>query len=104
MEIEFTDQNFAEYVAQDKPILVDFYAVWCGPCKKMAPTVEALAEKYEGQAIIGKLDVDDNPEVTARFGIRNIPTLLFIKNGQVVDKSVGAIPASEVETKLQALL
>ncbi len=104
MEIEITDLNFAEYAALDKPMAIDFSAEWCGPCKRMAPIVEALAEKYDGKIIVGKVDVDESPELSARFGIRNIPTILFFKNGEVVDKTVGAIPAADVEAKMQALL
>ena len=104
MEIEITDLNFAEYAALDKPMAIDFSAEWCGPCKRMAPIVEALAEKYDGKIIVGKVDVDESPELSARFVIRNIPTILFFKNGEVVDKTVGAIPAADVEAKMQALL
>jgi len=104
MEIEITDLNFAEYAALDKPMAIDFSAEWCGPCKRMAPIVEALAEKYDGKVIVGKVDGDESPELSARFGIRNIPTILFFKNGEVVDKTVGAIPAADVEAKMQALL
>ncbi len=104
MEIEITDQNFAEYAAQGKPMMIDFSAEWCGPCKRMAPIVEELARKYDGQVIVGKVDVDECPELSAQFGIRNIPTILFIKNGEVADKTVGAIPAASVEEKLQAIL
>lgn len=104
MEIVITDENYAEYEAQGKPMMLDFSAAWCGPCKKMAPIVEALAEKYDGQVIVGKCDVDDCPDLTAKFGIRNIPTILYFKGGQVVDKSVGAIPASDVEERLKAIL
>lgn len=104
MEIELTDQNFSEYLAQGKPMLVDFWAVWCGPCKKMGPVVAALAEKYDGQVLVGKVDVDENPELATEYNIRSIPTLLYIKNGQKVDTTVGAIPQSEVEARIQALL
>jgi len=104
MEIEITDENFAEYEAQGKPMMIDFSAVWCGPCRKMAPIVEALAEKYGGQVIVGKCDIDDCPEITSKHGIRNIPTILFFKEGKVVKRTVGAIPASEVENHLLALL
>jgi thioredoxin 1 len=104
MEIEITDQNFAEYAAQKKPMIIDFWATWCGPCRKMAPVVEALAEKYDGKVLVGKVDVDDNPDITAQFGIRNIPTILFFKNGEVVDKTVGALPSADVEAKIQNLL
>lgn len=104
MEIEITDENFAEYEAQGKPMMIDFSATWCGPCKKMAPIVEALAEKYDGQVIVGKCDVDECAEITSKYGIRNIPTILFFKDGQVVDKTVGAIPAADVENRLMSLL
>ena len=104
MEIEITDENFAEYEAMGKPMIIDFSATWCGPCKKMAPIVEALAEKYDGQVIVGKCDVDDCVDVTSKFGIRNIPTILFFKDGQVVDKTVGALPVGDIESRLQALL
>ncbi len=104
MALEITDSNYEELVAQGKPIVLDFWATWCGPCKKIAPDIEALATEYEGQVIVGKCDVDDNDDLTSRFGVRNIPTVLFIKNGEVVDKQVGAAPKSAFEEKLKALL
>ena len=104
MDIEITDQNFGEHQALNKPMMIDFSAQWCGPCKRMAPIVEDLANKYDGQVIVGKVDVDDSVELSTQFGIRNIPTILFFKNGEVVDKVVGAIPASELESKLQSIL
>ncbi len=105
MAIEFTDQNFEELVIQsDKPVLVDFWAEWCGPCRMVAPIVAQLAEEYDGKAVVGKLDVDNNPEVASRFGIRNIPTILFFKNGEMADKQVGAVPKSVLAGKLDALL
>lgn len=101
----FTDSNFeTEVLSSDKVSVVDFWAEWCGPCRMIAPIVEELAREYDGKAIIGKLNVDENPEVTSRYGIRNIPTILFIKNGQVVDKQVGAAPKSVLEQKLKAHL
>ena len=84
--------------------MLDFWATWCGPCKKIAPLIEELAAEYEGKAIIGKVNVEDEDELATQFGIRNIPTVLFIKNGNVVDKQVGACPKSELENKLTALL
>jgi thioredoxin 1 len=83
---------------------MDFWATWCGPCKKVAPLVEELASEYEGQAIVGKVNVEDEDDLASQFGIRNIPTILFIKNGEVVDKQVGACPKSVLEDKLKALL
>ncbi|AHM63412.1 thioredoxin [Flammeovirgaceae bacterium 311] len=100
--IEITDSNFEEIVNSDKPVLVDFWAEWCGPCKMIGPVVEELAGDYEGKAVIGKVDVDSNPEVSAKFGIRSIPTLLVFKNGQVVDKQVGAVSKNILAQKLDA--
>ena len=105
MAVEFTDSNFKEKVLDtSKVALIDFWAEWCGPCRVVGPIVEELAQQYNGQAVIGKLNVDENPEVATRYGIRNIPTMLFIKNGQVVDKLVGAVPKSVLESKLKTHL
>jgi len=100
--LELNDTNFDQAINGDKPVLVDFWAEWCGPCKMIGPVVEELAGDYEGKAVIAKLNVDENPQVTARFGVRSIPTLLVFKNGQVVDKQVGAVPKSVLSQKLQA--
>lgn len=103
--IEITDGNFAEKVsASDKPVLVDFWAVWCGPCRMVGPIVEELAQEYDGKAVIGKLDVDTNPNISQEFGIRSIPTLLIFKNGKVHDKIVGAVAKSVLKGKLEAAL
>jgi thioredoxin 1 len=99
--IELNDANFDQIINSDKPVLVDFWAEWCGPCKMIGPVVEELAGDYEGKAVIGKLNVDENPAVTARFGVRSIPTLLVFKGGQIVDKQVGAVPKSVLSQKLQ---
>lgn len=100
-----TDANFDEIVLKsDKPVLLDFWAEWCGPCRMIAPFVEQIAEEFEGKAIVGKVDVDSNPGVASRFGIRNIPTILFFKNGEVADKQVGAVPKNALVSKLEALL
>ena len=99
-----TEATFDQLLAQGKPMVVDFWATWCGPCKKVGPYIEELAEQYADQAIIGKVDVDDNDELAMRFGVRNIPTILFIKNGQVVDKQIGAAPKNILEDKLKAIL
>ena len=100
--VELNDANFDAAINSDKPVLVDFWAEWCGPCKMIGPLVEELAGDYEGKAVVAKLNVDENPLVTARFGVRSIPTLLVFKNGQVVDKQVGAVPKSVLSQKLQA--
>ncbi|MCX7768948.1 MAG: thioredoxin [Flavobacteriales bacterium] len=105
MAIEITDSNFDSIVNQnEKPVLVDFWAEWCGPCRAIAPAIEQLAREYEGRAIVGKLNVDENSEVPVRFGIRGIPTLLFFKNGQVADRQVGLVSADVLKAKLEALL
>ncbi|MGM9688010.1 MAG: thioredoxin [Alloprevotella sp.] len=104
MEKIITDANFAELEATGLPIVLDFSATWCGPCKKIAPFIAELADEYEGRVLVGKCDVDENDELTSRFGIRNVPTVLFIKDGQIVDKHVGAAPKSELVNKVEALL
>ena len=105
MSIELNDQNFEELVMKsDKPVLVDFWAEWCGPCRMVGPVVEEIAIDYEGRAIVGKVNVDHNPEISMKFGIRNIPALLFFKGGEVVDKQVGAVPKSVLAGKLDAQL
>ena len=105
MALEITDANFDELVLKtDKPVLIDFWAEWCGPCRMVAPIVADIANEYEGKAIVGKLDVDSNPGVAMRFGIRNIPTILFFKDGEIADKQVGAVPKSVLTAKLEALL
>jgi thioredoxin 1 len=100
--VEITDTNFEEIIASGKPVLVDFWAEWCGPCRMVGPIVEELSKDYEGKAIIGKVDVDSNSAISAKFGIRNIPTLLFFKNGEIVDKQVGLAPKSVLASKLDA--
>ena len=105
MALEITDANFEELVMNsDKPVMLDFWAVWCGPCRMIAPIVEEMATEYEGKAVIGKVDVDNNQEVAMKYGIRNIPTVLFVKGGEVVDKQVGAAPKQAFTAKLDALL
>jgi thioredoxin 1 len=100
--IVLTDANFDEVINSGKPVLVDFWAEWCGPCKMIGPVVEELAGDYDGKAVIAKLNVDENPQTTAKFGVRSIPTLLVFKGGQVVDKQIGAVPKSVLNQKLAA--
>lgn len=105
MAIEITDANFEELVVKsDKPVMIDFWAVWCGPCRMIAPIVEEMSGEYEDKAVIGKVDVDSNPNIAMKYGIRNIPTVLFVKGGEVVDKQVGAAPKQAFTAKLDALL
>jgi thioredoxin 1 len=105
MALELTDANFEENVLNsDKPALVDFWAVWCGPCRMVGPLVEEIANEYEGKAIVGKVDVDNNPETAAKYGIRNIPTILFMKGGEIVDKQVGAVSKDVLAQKLEAMM
>lgn len=103
--IEFTDDNFTNEVEQsDTPVLVDFWAEWCGPCRMVGPIVEELAGEYEGQVKIGKVDVDTNPEISVKYGIRSIPSLLIFKGGEVVDQIVGAVPKTQIKKQLDAQL
>ena len=102
--IEITDSNFNELIKSDKPVLVDFWAEWCGPCKMIGPVVEEIAGEYEEKAIVGKMDVDSNSATPAQFGIRSIPTLMIFKNGEMVDKIVGAVPKHILVQKLEAAM
>ena len=102
--IQITDSNFEEIISSDLPVLVDFWAEWCGPCKMIGPVVDELAGEYEGKAVIGKVNVDENPETAQKFMVRSIPTLLILKGGEVVDKQVGAVPKSTLSEKIDAQL
>jgi thioredoxin 1 len=103
--VTFTDDNFEqEVIKSDKPVLIDFWAVWCGPCKIIAPVVEELANEYEGKVKIGKLDVDANQQASIKYGVRSIPTLLLFKDGKVKDSIIGAVPKAQIVKKLDAAL
>jgi thioredoxin 1 len=103
--IIITDDNFEVEVAKsDKPVLIDFWATWCGPCRMIAPIVEELAVEYDGKAKIGKVDVDENQQITIKFGVRSIPTLLIFKDGKLKDTIIGAVPKSQIVNKLNAAL
>lgn len=105
MAIEITDKNFQDLVLNaDKPVLIDFWAAWCGPCRTLTPIIDSLADTYQGKAVVGKLNVDDNQEVPAKYGIRNIPTILFFKGGKLVDKHVGVAPEDALADKIEAQL
>jgi thioredoxin len=105
MALEITDATFDEVVLKsDKPVLVDFWAAWCGPCRMVGPIVEELATEYEGKAVVGKVDVDANQEFAAKYGVRNIPTVLLFKGGEVVEKQVGVAPKATYAQKMDAHL
>jgi len=105
MALEITDANFEELVLKsDKPVVVDFWAVWCGPCRMVGPIVNEIGEDYKDRLVVGKVDVDNNPGISAKYGIRNIPTILFFKDGEVVDKQVGAVPKQVLVGKVEPLL
>ena len=105
MALEFTDANFQSEVLESKTLnVIDFWAEWCGPCRAIGPVIEELSKEYEGRVKIGKVNVDVNPNVSVNFGITSIPAILFFKNGQVVDKQIGAVPKSVLEKKIQSLM
>ena len=104
MALKFTDELAKELIASGKPVVIDFWAEWCGPCRQIGPFVDELAAQYEGQVTIGKYNVDEGDEISGEYGIRNIPTLLFFKDGQLVDKHVGLANKAQLEDKVKALL
>jgi thioredoxin 1 len=104
MEVTISSENFENLRNGDKPLVVDFWATWCGPCRMVAPIIEKLAEKYDGQIVVGKCDVEENEDLAAEFGIRNIPTILFFKNGVIADKIVGAQSEAKIDEKFQSML
>jgi thioredoxin 1 len=104
MAVEITDGNWEALMQGGKPVVMDFWAEWCGPCRMITPIVDEVAKEYEGKVVVGKVDIDNNPNITVHFGIRNIPTLLFFKEGELVDKHVGAIRKPEMIEKMSKLL
>ncbi|MCI5818629.1 MAG: thioredoxin [Prevotella sp.] len=104
MEVTITTENFESLRNGDKPLVVDFWATWCGPCRAIAPIIEELANEYDGKIVVGKCDVEENDDLAMEFGIRNIPTILFIKDGVVVDKHVGASTKSKLQEKFDKLV
>ena len=104
MEVKITTENFENYKNGDLPLVVDLWATWCGPCKMVAPIISELAADYDGKIVVGKCDVEENDELAAQFGVRTIPTILFFKNGEVVDKFVGATNKATLDAKFQAVL
>jgi thioredoxin 1 len=104
MAKEFTDANFDELLSSNKVVVADFWATWCGPCKAMGPSIDELATEYEGKALIGKVDVEENNDLAEKYAIRSVPTIIFFKDGEMVDKQVGAVPKAVLESKIKALL
>ena len=104
MEVTITSENLSSLKSGDLPLVVDFWATWCGPCRMVAPIISELAVAYEGKAVIGKCDVEENEDLASEFGIRNIPTILFFKGGEVVNKLVGAQPKAKIEEAIKQLL
>ena len=104
MEVQITSENFEKLKNGSMPLVIDFWATWCGPCRMVAPIIEEMSKAHDGRVVIGKCDVEENEDLAMEFGIRNIPTILFFKNGAIVDKLVGAVGKAKIEEKIQALL
>ena len=104
MALQITDESFKELIKEDKPLVIDFWAEWCGPCKMVGIAIEELAKEYEGKAIIGKMNIEENNEVVEEYGVRSVPTILFFKNGELKDKHIGAAKKNVFEEKLKAIL
>ena len=104
MALKITDENFDEMLNSGKPMVVDLWAEWCGPCRMVAPIIDELATEYDGKVLIGKVDIDNNSDIPSQFGVRNIPTILFFKDGKMVDKIVGAVAKSVFEEKIKTIL
>lgn len=104
MALAINKENYQEIISSEKPVVIDFWAEWCGPCRMVAPIIEELATEYEGRVVIGKCDVEENDDITMKYGVRNIPTIIFLKGGQLVDKQVGAASKDALKAKIEKLL